>query len=44
MQIQAPGPHPKAYLDKAFRLNPRCRITALDDEDLMPMWLMLGED
>ena len=34
----------KKYLDKTFRLEPKIRIMALDDGDLMPLWLMLDED
>jgi len=33
----------KKHLDKTFRLDPKYRIFALDDDDLMPMWMMLGE-
>jgi len=33
----------KKYLDKTFRLDPKYRIIALDDDDLMPMWMMLGD-
>jgi hypothetical protein len=30
-------------VDKTFRLDPKYKIMALDDEELMPMWLMLEE-
>jgi tetratricopeptide (TPR) repeat protein len=33
----------KKYLDKAFKLDPKYSIVARDDEDLMPMWMMLGD-
>ena len=34
----------KKYLDVAFRLDKKYRIRALDDEDLMALWLMLEEE
>jgi len=33
----------KKCLDKAFRLDPKYRIFALDDDDLSPMWLLMGD-
>jgi Tfp pilus assembly protein PilF len=28
----------KNYLKKAFKLDPNCQMTALEDEDLKPLW------
>jgi tetratricopeptide (TPR) repeat protein len=28
----------KNYLKKAFEIDPKCRVEALDDEDLKPLW------
>ena len=28
----------KNYLKKAFELDPNCRMAALEDEDLKPLW------
>jgi len=33
----------KKYLAKTFMLDPKYRIHALEDDDLVPMWMMLGE-
>lgn len=31
----------KKYLDTTFSLDPKLRLMALEDEDLMPLWMML---
>jgi Tfp pilus assembly protein PilF len=31
----------KNYLKKAFELEPNCRMAALEDEDLKPLWKSL---
>ena len=32
----------KARLAHAFKLAPKCRLMALDDDDLAPLWDSLG--
>ena len=34
----------KEYLSEVFTLAPELRMQALDDEDLEPLWAMMGED
>jgi tetratricopeptide (TPR) repeat protein len=34
----------KKHLDKTFRLDPKYRVLALDDKDLLPLWMVIDED